>query len=107
MNPGLLDSYGFHASLILAAVLFSVGIYGILTRKNAIAILLSLELCANAVNVNLVAFSRFLGNLRGHAFTLFTISLTVAEVVVGLAIIVLLYRTRSTIQADEVQSLRG
>jgi NADH:ubiquinone oxidoreductase subunit K len=97
----------YHVALLLAAALFSVGVYGLLTRRNAIAILLSIELMANAVNINLVTFSRFLGNARGQVFSLFTISLTVAEVVVGLAIVVLLYRTRSTIEADEIHSLQG
>jgi NADH-quinone oxidoreductase subunit K len=97
----------YHVALLLAAALFSVGVYGLLTRRNAIAILLAIELMANAVNINLVTFSRFLGNLRGQVFSLFTISLTVAEVVVGLAIVVLLYRTRSTIEADEIHTLQG
>jgi NADH:ubiquinone oxidoreductase subunit K len=97
----------FHDSLLLAAALFCLGVYGILTRKNAIGILLSIELCANAVNMNLIAFSHALGDLKGQVFTLFTISLTVAEVVVGLAIILLLFRTRSTIEADDARTLKG
>jgi NADH-quinone oxidoreductase subunit K len=91
----------------MAAALFCTGVYGLLTRRNTIAILLSVELMANAVNVNLVAFSRFLGDLAGQVFTLFAVSLTVAEVVVGLAIVVLLYRSRSDIQADRADQLRG
>jgi len=95
------------AWLLMAAALFCTGVYGLLTRRNTIAILLSVELMANAVNVNLVAFSRFLGDLAGQVFTLFAVSLTVAEVVVGLAIVVLLYRSRSDIQADRADQLRG
>lgn len=95
------------AWLLLAAALFCIGVYGLLTRRNTIAILLSVELMANAVNVNLVALTRALGDLAGQVFTLFAVSLTVAEVVVGLAIVVLLYRSRSDIQADQADQLRG
>ncbi len=93
--------------LLLAAALFAVGTYGLLTRRNAVAILLSIEIMANAVNVNLVAFSRFLNDLAGQVFTLFAISLTVAEVVVGLAIVVLLYRDRDDVRADLADRMRG
>jgi len=93
--------------LLLAAALFSVGVFGLLTRRNAIGILLSVELMANAVNLNLVAFGRFLGNVSGQVFALFSLSLTVAEVAVGLAIIVLLFRARSTINADQADLLKG
>ena len=93
--------------LLLAAALFCIGVYGLLTRRNVIGILLSVELMANAVNLNLVAFSRFLGDLGGQVFALFSLSLTVAEVAVGLAIVVLLYRARSTINADEASLLKG
>jgi NADH-quinone oxidoreductase subunit K len=92
--------------LLLSAALFCIGIYGLLTRRNTIAILLSVEIMANAVNLNLVAFSRYLSDLAGQVFTLFTISLTVAEVVVGLAIVVLLYRSQDNIQADQADTLR-
>ena len=92
--------------LLLSAALFSLGVYGLLTRRNAIAILLSVELLANAVNLNLVAFSRYLGDVAGQVFTLFTISLTVAEVAVGLAIVVLLHRARTAIDVDEARTLR-
>ncbi|MBN1337432.1 MAG: NADH-quinone oxidoreductase subunit NuoK [Deltaproteobacteria bacterium] len=93
--------------LLLSAALFSVGTYGLLTRRNAIAILLSIEIMANAVNINLVAFSRCLGDLAGQVFTLFAISLTVAEVVIGLAIVVLLYRDRDDVRADLADRMRG
>ncbi len=92
--------------LLLSAALFSIGVYGLLTRRNTIAILLSVEIMANAVNLNLVAFSHHLADLGGQVFTLFTISLTVAEVVVGLAIVVLLYRSQNNIQADQADTLR-
>lgn len=93
--------------LLLAAALFCLGVYGILTRRNLVAILLSIELMANAVNINLIAFSRYLDDVAGQVFTLFTIALTVAEVVVGLAIVVLLFRSRSGIDADRATTFSG
>ena len=107
MTDLLREGPGLQAWLMLAAVLFAIGLYGVLSRKNLVAILLSVELMANAVNLNLVAFSRFSGNLIGQAVTLFTIALTVAEVVIGLAIVILVYRTRRGIDADQADSLRG
>jgi len=71
---------------VLAALVFAIGLFGVLTRRNAVGILLGIELMLNAVNINLVAFARFSGDLAGVVFTLFTISITVAEVAVGLAI---------------------
>ena len=97
----LLLSPGLAAYLLLGALLFSIGLYGVLSRKNTLAILLvAIELMANAVNINLVAFSRFSGTLQGQGFALFSIALTVAEVVIGLAIIVLMYRAHKRIDAD-------
>ena len=98
---------GLHAYLILAGLLFSIGLFGVLTRRNAVGILLGIELMLNAVNVNLVAFSRFHADLGGLIFTLFTISITVAEVAVGLAIVILIFRVRGTIDADRLDLLRG
>jgi NADH-quinone oxidoreductase subunit K len=98
---------GLTAYLLLAAMLFSIGLYGALTRKNALAILISVELMANAVNINLVAFSRFTGDLIGQSFAMFAIALTVAEVVIGIAIVILMYRSHKSIQADAPSALRG
>lgn len=98
---------GLTAYLLLAAMLFSIGLYGVLSRKNTLAILVSIELMANAVNINLVAFSRFSGDLTGQAFALFSIALTVAEVVIGIAIVVLMYRSHKSIDADATTALRG
>ena len=94
------------ALLMLTSGLFCMGIYGIVTRRNAIALLLSAELMINAVTINLVAFSRFSGGVTGQVFAVFTIALTVAEVVVGLAIVILLFRWRREIAIDSANELR-
>jgi NADH-quinone oxidoreductase subunit K len=96
-----------HAYLLLAAVVFALGLFGVLTRRNAVGILLGIELMLNAVNINLVAFSRFHGNVAGMLFALFTIAITVAEVAVGLAIVIVIFRVRKTIEADHLDLLRG
>jgi NADH-quinone oxidoreductase subunit K len=93
--------------LVLAALVFSIGLFGVLTRRNAVGILLGIELMLNAVNINLVAFARFRGDLTGLIFTLFTISITVAEVAVGLAIVIAIFRVRRTVEADRLDLLRG
>ncbi len=95
------------AYLVLAALMFAIGLFGVLTRKNAVGILLGIELMLNAVNVNLVAFARFRDDLAGLIFTLFTIAITVAEVAVGLAIVIVIFRVRRTIEADHLDLLRG
>ena len=93
--------------LILSAFLFCTGVYGVLARRNAVLVLLSVELMLNAVNINLVAFARFSGNVTGLVFTLFTIAITVAEVAVGLAIVIAIFRVRRTVEADRLDLLRG
>lgn len=93
--------------LIVAAAMFAIGVFGLLTRRNAIGVLLSVELMANAVNVNLVAFSRYFGDARGQVFALFAIALTVAEVVIGMALVLHLHRTRKTVQLDQANALQG
>ena len=98
---------GLAAYLLLAGMLFSIGLYGVLSRKNTLAILISIELMANAVNINFVAFSRFTGSLTGQGFALFSIALTVAEVIIGLAIVILMYRAHKRIDADATTALRG
>lgn len=107
MMQALANGPGLPAYLLLAAVMFALGVYAVLTRKNLIALLLGVELMANAVNINLVAFSRFNGDLIGQAFSLFSIALTVAEVVVGLAIVILVSRTRKDVDADHANLLSG
>ena len=95
------------AYLILAAAVFCCGLYGVLTRRNAIGMLIGVELMANAGNINLIAFSRFLGQVDGQVFTLFSIALTVAEVVVGLALVLLLYRSRKTTDIGQASEMKG
>jgi NADH:ubiquinone oxidoreductase subunit K len=96
--------------LIFSAVLFAIGVYGVLARRNGVLVLMSIELMLNAVNVNLVAFSQFLRDqavpLTGQIFTLFVITVAAAEVGIGLAIVILIYRNRETINVDEVNLLR-
>ncbi len=98
---------GLQAYVLLAAVLFSIGLFGVLTRRNAVGILLGIELMLNAVNINFVAFARFNGNLAGVVFALFTIAITVAEVAVGLAIVIVIFRVRKTVEADHLDLLKG
>ena len=93
--------------LSVAAILFCMGVYGVITRRNAIGILLSVELMANAVNINLVAFGHYIEGASGQVFALFAIALTVAEVVVGLAIVVLLFRSRKDILVELASEMRG
>lgn len=94
--------------LTLSAILFSIGFYGILTRRNAIAILMSLELMFNAVNINLVAFNRFInpGEYTGQIFAIFVVVVAAAEATVGLAIVILIYRNWRGIDADRVNLLK-
>ncbi|MCI0546888.1 MAG: NADH-quinone oxidoreductase subunit NuoK [Candidatus Rokubacteria bacterium] len=98
---------GLGAYLVLAAVLFAIGLFGVLTRRNTVGILLGIELMLNAVNVNLVAFARFNGDVAGIVFAVFTICITVAEVAVGLALVILIFRIRHTAVADHLDLLRG
>jgi NADH-quinone oxidoreductase subunit K len=98
---------GLQAYLTLAAVVFCLGLFGTVTRRNTIGILLGVELMFNAVNINLVAFSHFRGDDAGMVFALFAICITVAEVALGLAIVILLFRTRRTSSADHVDWLKG
>ena len=94
--------------LFFGAVLFSAGVYGVLARRNAVLVLMSIELMLNAVNVNLVAFSAYLRDqaLTGQVFALFVITVAAAEVGIGLAIVILIFRNRETINVDEVNLLK-
>ncbi|MEY3679704.1 MAG: NADH-quinone oxidoreductase subunit NuoK [Ilumatobacteraceae bacterium] len=93
--------------LLLAAILFSIGVYGVLARKNAVMVLMSIELILNAVNLNLIAFSHRLGSIDGNTFALYVIAIAAAEVGVGLALVLLIYRNRRSIALDELSEMKG
>ena len=94
--------------LLLATFLFSVGIYGVLARRNAVIVLMSIELMLNAVNLNLIAFNALLRDmhLMGQVFALFVITIAAAELGVGLAIVLLVYRNRQTVSIDDVTLMK-
>ena len=98
---------GTEAFLMLSGTMFAVGLIGVIVRRNMITVLMCIELMLNAVNINLVAFSHRLANLEGQVFTIFVICIAAGEAAVGLAIIIQLYRLRSTINLDEVKTLNG
>jgi NADH:ubiquinone oxidoreductase subunit K len=93
--------------LLLSAALFCIGVYGVLARRNGVLVLMSIELILTAVNINLIAFGAEHGNLSGQVFALFVIAVAAAEVGVGLAIVLLIYRNRRSIDLTEVDALRG
>lgn len=93
--------------LLLSAVLFTIGVVGFCVRKNALIMFMSVELMLNSANLVFVAFSRYLGQIDGQVLVFFIMTIAAAEVVVGLAIIVAIFRTRATIDVDEVNALRG
>ncbi|MBI5878232.1 MAG: NADH-quinone oxidoreductase subunit NuoK [Chloroflexi bacterium] len=96
--------------LIVSALLFSMGLYGALARRNAVAILMGVELMLNAAVINLVAFWRYMNpnaQLTGQAFAIFVITLAAAEVAVGLALIIAIYRNRNTVVVEDVDMMKG
>jgi NADH:ubiquinone oxidoreductase subunit K len=93
--------------LILSAFLFCTGVYGVLARRNGVMVLLSVELMLNAVNINLVAFAAFTKQISGQVFALFVITIAAAEVGVGLAIVLLIYRNMHSPDLDRVDQLKG
>ena len=94
--------------LILASIIFAIGVMGIfLNRKNVIVILLSIELILLAVNINLVSFSIYLQDVTGQIFTMFILTIAAAEAAIGLAIIVIYYRNRGSIRVEDIDSLKG
>ncbi len=93
--------------LLLGAVLFCLGVYGVLARKNAVLVLMSIELILNAVNINLIAFGALHGDPGGAVFALFVIAIAAAEVGVGLAIVLLIYRNRRSVDLDDVAEMKG
>ena len=98
-----------HSYLTISAILFSLGIYGVITRKNAIAILMGIELILNSANINFIAFNRFGGmiNLDGHVFSIFVIVLAAAEAAVALAIVINLFRNVGSVDVDAADMLKG
>ena len=92
--------------LIVSALLFSIGIAGVLVRRNVVVILMSIELILNAVNINLVAFSRMHAHTTGQVFALFVMTIAVAEATVGLGVLIALFRNRGTLLADEMDLLK-
>ena len=94
--------------LVLSALLFSVGVYGVLARQNAVLVLLSIELMLNAANINLVAFSALLAEagVAGQVFALFVIAVAAAEVGIGLAIVILIFRNRQSVDVDEMSLMK-
>ena len=93
--------------LLLAAALFCIGVYGVIVRKNGVMVLMSIELILNAVNINLVAFSAMTGAISGQVFALFVIAVAAAEVGVGLAIVLAIFRNYRTVDLDEVDLMKG
>jgi NADH:ubiquinone oxidoreductase subunit K len=93
--------------LLLAAVLFCIGVYGVIVRRNAVMVLMSIELILNAVNLNLIAFALGNGQPDGHVFALYIIAVAAAEVGVGLAMVLLIYRNRRSISLDELSDMKG
>ncbi|MCU1454844.1 MAG: nuoK [Acidimicrobiales bacterium] len=93
--------------LFLAAALFALGVYGVISRRNGVMVLMSIELILNSVNINLVAFGAMNGNLTGQVFALFIIAVAAAEVGVGLAIVLAIFRNRRSVDLDEVDLMKG
>ncbi len=95
--------------LVLAAILFAIGLYGLFTKRNLIAILMCIELMLNAVNINLIAFNRFMpqGDLTGQVMAIFSIMVGAAEVAIGLALALRIFRDRGTLNIDEINRLKG
>jgi NADH-quinone oxidoreductase subunit K len=104
-----MSSVPVSAFLALALILFCIGLYGALTKRNTVIVLISIELMLNAVNINLVTFSKYGLNpsITGQVFALFAISVAAAEAAVGLAILIALYRNRRTVNVDEMNQLKN
>ncbi len=93
--------------LVLSTLVFSIGVVGVLTRRNIIIIFMSIELMFNAVSLNLIAFSNHLQNLNGQVFAIFVITVAAAEAAVGLGILIALFRNKETINVDQIDLMRG
>ena len=95
-----------HHYLFLGAALFTIGVIGVLTRKNILVILMSIELMMNAVNINLIAFSRHLGQTAGQVFAIFVITVAAAEAAVGLGIVIAMFRNKETMNINEIDLMK-
>jgi NADH:ubiquinone oxidoreductase subunit K len=93
--------------LVLGAVLFAIGVFGVLARRNAVLVLMSVELILNASNLNLIAFALMNGNVDGQVFAIYVIAVAAAEVGVGLGLVILVYRNRRSISLDELSEMKG
>jgi NADH:ubiquinone oxidoreductase subunit K len=93
--------------LVLAAALFSIGVYGVIARRNAVMVLMSIELILNAVNLNLIAFALMSDSVDGQVFALYVIAVAAAEVGVGLAMVLMIYRNSRSIRLDELSRMKG
>ncbi|MFC2129943.1 NADH-quinone oxidoreductase subunit NuoK [Bacteroidota bacterium] len=102
----MFESISLEYYLILAAVLFTIGTIGVLTRRNAIVIFMSIELMLNSVNLTLVSFSSYMGDVAGQVFVFFVMAVAAAEAAVGLAIIIALFRIKQTVYVDEVNIMK-
>ena len=107
MNDLLSTIPSLQAYLLVAAMLFCIGVWGLINSRNAVRVLMSIELILLAVNINLVSFSIYLGDLTGQVFTLFILTVAAAEAAIGLAIIVVYYRNAGTIRVEEIDKLKG
>ncbi len=102
-----MDDLLLYQFLLLGALLYCLGVYGVLVRRNAVLVLMSIELILNAVNINLIAFGAMHGSISGSVFALFVIAIAAAEVGVGLAIVLLIYRNRRSVDLDDIAELKG
>lgn len=102
-----MDDLLLNQFLLLGAALFCIGVYGVLTRRSAVMVLMSIELILNAVNINLLTFGAFYGDISGAVFALFVIAVAAAEVGVGLAIVLAIYRNRHSVDLNDVDTMRG
>ena len=102
-----MGTLGLNHVLLLSALLFAIGAIGVLSRRNIIMVLMCLELMFNAANINLVAVSRFRPDLTGQVFTVFTVAVAAAEVVIGLGLVIAMFRNSRTVNVDEIHLLKG
>ena len=102
-----MDDLLLNQFLLLGAVLFCLGVYGVIARRNAVLVLMSIELILNAVNINLIAFGAIHGSVAGAVFALFVIAIAAAEVGVGLAIVLLIYRNRRSVDLNDMAEMKG